>query len=599
MNHKEYEKIKAKEWEYAVARVEGIKNIKDPLIRYKDVRPVIDLKHMLETSTELYGDRPAFHVKDTLGGPYRAISYKEAKKDVDSLGTALVSMGFKDKHIGVIGENSYHWAISYLAVACGTGVVVPLDKELTEPELKQLVLDGEIACVFCDEKFKDTFIEIKNSGETQLTTVVNMEIDEDRDDELSILTLIAKGKKLLEEGNREFVDAVIERDKMGVLLFTSGTTGMSKGVMLSHGNIVEVLMTAPTIVNVVPEDIFFSVLPIHHTYECTCGFLMPLYRGASLAFCEGLKYIVKNISEIKPTMFLCVPLIMESIYKKIWTQAKKSGMEKKLKTLLKINRITKKVGINIVPKKITDVFGGRMKTMICGGAAIDPAILDGINDFGISCLQGYGLTECAPICALNPDVGMKSASAGYPPPGIEIKIDNPDEETGIGEICTRGPNVMLGYYKNEEATREVLIDGWFHTGDLGYIDKENFVYITGRKKSVIITKNGKNVYPEEIEYYLGKIPYVGESFVWGKDNEESGETLINATIRLDEEEIKQALGEDYSDQQALDLVWEEVDKLNAQLPYFKKIRKIDIRKREFEKTTAKKIKRFVESNKGA
>jgi len=599
MNHKEYEKIKAKEWEYAVARVEGIKNIKDPLIRYKDVRPVIDLKHMLETSTELYGDRPAFHVKDTLGGPYRAISYKEAKKDVDSLGTALVSMGFKDKHIGVTGENSYHWAISYLAVACGTGVVVPLDKELTEPELKQLVLDGEIACVFCDEKFKDTFIEIKNSGETQLTTVVNMEIDEDRDDELSILTLIAKGKKLLEEGNRQFVDAVIERDKMGVLLFTSGTTGMSKGVMLSHGNIVEVLMTSPTIVNVVPEDIFFSVLPIHHTYECTCGFLMPLYRGASLAFCEGLKYIVKNISEIKPTMFLCVPLIMESIYKKIWAQAKKSGMEKKLKTLLKINRITKKVGINIVPKKITDVFGGRMKTMICGGAAIDPAILDGINDFGISCLQGYGLTECAPICALNPDVGMKSASAGYPPPGIEIKIDNPDEETGIGEICTRGPNVMLGYYKNEEATREVLIDGWFHTGDLGYIDKENFVYITGRKKSVIITKNGKNVYPEEIEYYLGKIPYVGESFVWGKDNEESGETLINATIRLDEEEIKQALGEDYSDQQALDLVWEEVDKLNAQLPYFKKIRKIDIRKREFEKTTAKKIKRFVESNKGA
>jgi long-chain acyl-CoA synthetase len=599
MNHKEYEKIKAKEWEYAVARVEGIKNIKDPLIRYKDVRPVIDLKHMLETSTELYGDRPAFHVKDTLGGPYRAISYKEAKKDVDSLGTALVSMGFKDKHIVVIGENSYHWAISYLAVACGTGVVVPLDKELTEPELKQLVLDGEIACVFCDEKFKDTFIEIKNSGETQLTTVVNMEIDEDRDDELSILTLIAKGKKLLEEGNRQFVDAVIERDKMGVLLFTSGTTGMSKGVMLSHGNIVEVLMTAPTIVNVVPEDIFFSVLPIHHTYECTCGFLMPLYRGASLAFCEGLKYIVKNISEIKPTMFLCVPLIMESIYKKIWAQAKKSGMEKKLKTLLKINRITKKVGINIVPKKITDVFGGRMKTMICGGAAIDPAILDGINDFGISCLQGYGLTECAPICALNPDVGMKSASAGYPPPGIEIKIDNPDEETGIGEICTRGPNVMLGYYKNEEATREVLIDGWFHTGDLGYIDKENFVYITGRKKSVIITKNGKNVYPEEIEYYLGKIPYVGESFVWGKDNEESGETLINATVRLEEEEIKQALGEDYSDQQALDLLWEEVDKLNAQLPYFKKIRKIDIRKREFEKTTAKKIKRFVESNKGA
>ena len=599
MNHKDYEKIKAKEWEYAVARIEGIKNSKDPLVLYKNVRPIIDLKHMLETSTELYGDRPAFHVKDTPGGPYKPISFKEAKKDVDSLGTALISMGFKDKHIGVIGENSYHWAIAYLAIACGTGVVVPLDKELTEPELKQLVLDGEISCVFCDEKFKQTFIDVKNSGETQLTTVINMEISEDKDDELSILSLIEKGKKLLEEGNKEFIDAIIDRDKMGVLLFTSGTTGMSKGVMLSHGNIVEVLMTAPTLVNVVPDDVFFSVLPIHHTYECTCGFLMPLYMGASLAFCEGLKHIVKNISEIKPTMFLCVPLIMESIYKKIWAQAKKSGMEKKLKTVLKLNRITRKVGINLVPKKITDVFGGRMKTMICGGAAIDPAILDGINDFGIICLQGYGLTECAPICAINPDKGMRSASAGYPPPGVEIKIDDPDEETGIGEICAKGPNIMLGYYKNEEATREVLRDGWFHTGDLGYIDKDNFVYITGRKKSVIITKNGKNVYPEEIEYYLGKIPYVEESLVWGKDSEESGETLINATIRLNEEEIKQALGEDYSDQQALDLVWEEVDKLNAELPYFKKIRKIDIRKREFEKTTAKKIKRFVESNKGA
>ena len=323
-----------------------------------------------------------------------------------------------------------------------------------------------------------------------------------------------------------------------------------------------------------------------------------LYAGTSIAYCEGLKYIVKNLSEARPTMFLTVPLIMESIYKKIWSQARKSGAEKKLKMLLKINRFTRKIGINLVPKKITDLFGGRMRIMICGGAAIDPAILDGIQDFGIVALQGYGLTECAPICALNPDVNPKSKSAGYAPPGFELKIDNPDPETGIGEICAKGPNVMLGYYKNEEATKEVLRDGWFHTGDLGYMDEEGFVYITGRKKNVIITKNGKNVYPEEIEYYLGRIPYVAESLVWGKDSADGKDTLIAAAIKVDEDAVKEALGENYTDEQVLDLLWSEIDKINETLPFFKRIKNVSLRKRDFEKTTGKKIKRYVESNKG-
>ncbi|HPO04822.1 MAG TPA: AMP-binding protein, partial [Bacillota bacterium] len=394
------------------------------------------------------------------------------------------------------------------------------------------------------------------------------------------------------------LDAVIERDSMNILLFTSGTTGLSKGVMLSHGNIVEDLMASPTLLWVSPEDIFFSVLPIHHTYECTCGFLMPLYRGASVAYCEGLKYILKNLSEVKPTMFLTVPLIMESIYKRIWGQARKSGAEKKLKTLLKINRATRKIGLNLVPKKITDVFGGRMRIMICGGAAIDPAILEGIQDFGIMALQGYGLTECAPICALNPDVDPKSKSAGYIPPGFDMKIADPDSETGIGEICAKGPNIMLGYFKNEEATKEVLKDGWFYTGDLGYMDEDRFVYITGRKKNVIITKNGKNVFPEEIEYYLGRIPYVSESLVWGKDSEDGEDTLIFANIKIDEEAVGEALGEGYTDDKVLELLWQEIDVVNEGLPYFKRIKKIDIRKTEFEKTTGKKIKRFVDANKG-
>lgn len=597
MNHKEYEALKAKEWEYAVARVEGVKNSKDPLIRYRDIRPIIDIKHMFETSVELYGDNTAFYSKDEPGGSYREITYKETKADVDALGTALIDLGLKGKSIGIIGDNSYNWAVAYLAVTCGAGIVVPLDKELPEGELEQLVSQGEVECVIYGKKFEKIFKDIKSRGKTKLTHLISMEAKEHSGDILSYSRLQEKGEELLEKGARDFLDAIIDRDGMNILLFTSGTTGLSKGVMLSHGNIVEDLMASPTLLWVGTDDIFFSVLPIHHTYECTCGFLMPLYRGASIAYCEGLRYILKNLAEVQPTMFLTVPLIMENIYKKIWGQARKSGSEKKLKTVLKINKFTKKFGINLVPKKITDVFGGKMRIMICGGAAIDPAILEGIQDFGIMALQGYGLTECAPICALNPDVSPKSKSAGYIPPGFDLKIDNPDSETGIGEICAWGPNIMLGYFKNEEATKEVLKDGWFYTGDLGYMDEENFVYITGRKKSVIITKNGKNVYPEEIEYYLGRVPYVTESLVWGKDSEDGNDTLISANVRIDEEAVKEKLGESYTDQKVLELLWEQIDVINKELPYFKRIKKLGLRKSEFEKTTAKKIKRFVEANK--
>ncbi|MGI6752051.1 MAG: AMP-dependent synthetase/ligase [Anaerovoracaceae bacterium] len=600
MDHKSYEAIKSKEWEYAKERIEGINSSTDPLIRYKTSRPVIDLKHMLETSTVLYRDRTAFHVKDRPGVPYRQITYGHAKDDVDALGTALVSMGLKEKKISIIGENGYEWAIAYLAIVCGTGVAVPLDKELSASELEQLVKEAQVECVFCSPKFEKTFKEMRDSGKTQLRTVICT--GEPKEEQvLSFWDIVNRGRELLRQGNRDFIDALIDRDVMGVILFTSGTTGVSKGVMLSHGNLVEELMSTPTLMNVEPTDIFFSVLPVHHTYECTCGFLMPLYKGASIAYCEGLRYIVKNLAEVQPTIFLGVPLIFENLYKKIWSQARKSGMESKLKTILKINRKTKKIGLDLVPillKKITSVFGGRMRVMISGGAAIDPAILEGIAEFGITTLQGYGLTECAPICALNPDKGMKQDSAGYPPPGFGIKIHNPDPETGIGEICACGGNIMLGYYNNEEATREVLIDGWFHTGDLGYLDEDNFVYITGRKKNVIITKNGKNVYPEELEYYLGRIPFIAESLVYGAESKEGGDTQIFASVRVDDEYAEEFLGEGYSDERVLQEIWKQVDEINEELALFKRIRKIVLRKTEFEKTTGKKIKRFVEANKG-
>lgn len=596
MNRSQYEEIKAAEWDYAVKRMEGIRNCKDPLVRYREGRPIIDIKHMLMTSAEIYADRPAFYDKDKPGGEYRAITYRQTLDEVNALGTALLNLGLKGKHIGVIGENCYQWALSYLAVVCGVGVVVPLDKELPAEELENLCRESDMAAIIYTSKYRGMFHDMRWLGNVPMELYICTEASAESE-ELNLPALLELGRQKLAAGDTSYADVIIERDKMGMLLFTSGTTGISKGVMLSHGNIAEELMASPTLLQVKPSDIFFSILPLHHTYECTCSFLQPLYCGASIAYCEGLRHIPKNLAEIKPTMLLCVPLILESMYKKIWQQVRKSGMEKKLRKLLKINRISRKVGLNLVPKKITDVFGGRMRTIIVGGAAIDPDVLRGVQDFNITAVQGYGLTECGPICAMNPDVGFKDEAAGYAPPGFDLKIHQPDPETGIGEICARGGNIMLGYYKNPEATAEALQDGWFHTGDLGYLDDDRFVYITGRKKNVIITKNGKNVYPEELEYYLDRSPYVQEVMVWGKDSEGTGETLIYASILPNAEEVAQALGENYSEEQVYDLISAEVDRINENLPLFKKIKKIDIRKTEFDKTTTKKIKRYKEANK--
>lgn len=601
MEASQYKAIKEKEMEYAVKRVEDIKNSKDKYVLYKNIRPIVDLKQMIESSVELYGDNIAFHVKDKVGGPYRGITYKQVKADMDALGTALISMGLSGKAISIIGENRYEWAISYLSVVCGTGIVVPLDKELGASELEQLIKEAEVEGIIYTKKYEAIFQDMKARGETKLKYLINMDAEISDGERFSLKEIKEAGKVLIENGNREFLDAQIQRDAMSIILFTSGTTGIAKGVMLSHGNLAEEIMASPTMLEVFPTDVFFSVLPLHHTYECICGFLMPLYLGASVAYCEGLKYIVKNLSEARPTIFLCVPLIVESLHKKIWQNARKSGKADILKRMIAINRKTKKIGIDLAPiffKKIRDLFGGRMKMIICGGAAIDPDILQGIWDFGIIAVQGYGLTECAPICALNPDKYAKNDAAGYPPPGFALKIHDPDPETGIGEICAKGGNIMLGYYKNPEATAEVLRDGWFHTGDLGYLDEDNFVHITGRIKNVIITKNGKNVYPEEIENYLARIPYVEECLVWGKDSEETGETLIFASIRADYEEVQEVLGANYTDEQVSDLIWKEIDALNSQLPFFMRIRRIGIRKEKFEETTGKKIKRFVDSNKG-
>lgn len=596
------ENINQDKMAWAQKVVDDLNNSTDKYVVYRTSRPITDIKHMLTTSVELYGDNVAFMQRFEKNEPFKSITYNEAFDTVNSLGTALVNRGLKGKRIAVIGENCYQWATSYLAVICGTGVVVPLDKELGAGELKQLCIEAEVSAVMFTEKYAETFKEMKGSGDTSIELLIKLNGHKEFEDMLTWSGLIAEGKSLMDGGDRSFVDAEIAYDEMSELLFTSGTTGIAKGVMLSHKNICFDLMIAPTILNVNTWDIFFSVLPIHHTYEGTCGFLMPLYKGAAIAYCEGLKYIVKNLSEVRPTMFLGVPAIFEALYKTIWKNIKKQGKESAVKKVMAINKFTKKLGFDLNKKFLKDVykvFGGRLRVIISGGAAIDPAILQFFNDLGFIAVQGYGLSECAPMGALNPDQHkyMRNASVGHILPGMQVKIADKDED-GIGEICLKGDNVMLGYYKNPEETAKVIKDGWFYTGDQGYTDEEDFIYITGRKKNVIIASNGKNVFPEELEYLLSKSPYVAESMVWGADDEK-GDITIVASIRPDEEEVAEAIGEEKAkdDEAIKELLWKEVDRINADLPLFKKIKKISVRREEFEKNTSKKIKRFVEGNK--
>lgn len=599
----EYKALKAIDMAKAEAFTRQIRESKDPMVRYKDSRPITDLKHMIETSSKLYADNVAFYVKQEKNSAYIPITYKQMMKDVNGLGTALIVGDLKDKRIGIIGENSYMWATMYLASVCGVGVVVPLDKELSANELKGLVKEAELSCVAFDKKFENLFKGIKSDPENDLEVLIGLEAEESDGEVFAWRDLVHKGSRLVDEGNRSFLDAQINSQEMSILLFTSGTTGVSKAVMLCHENICVDLMSLPTLLEVRSDDIFFSMLPVHHTYECTGGFLMPLYKGSAIAYCEGLKYIVKNLSEAKPTIFLTVPLVIENMHKKIWQNAKKNGKANTLRKMMNLNRKTKKIGLDIsglYNKQIMALFGGRLRMLISGGAAIAPEVLEDINDWGVTALQGYGLTECAPMAALNPDKNPKSNSLGYIPPGMAFKVHEADPETGIGELCIKGGNVMLGYYKNPEATAEVIRDGWFHTGDLGYVDKDGYVHLTGRKKNVIITANGKNVYPEELEYLLSLSPLVLESMVWGL-NEAGQDTSIMATVKMDEEELAELLeGKPMSevpDETLLKLLWAEVDKINEDLPIWKKIKKIYIKRDEFEKTTGKKIKRFVDANK--
>ena len=560
-----------------------------------EVRKITSIKDMFKGSVEMFGDKDAFMEKKQRGGEYVGITYKQAYKDMTAFGTALLNMGLADKKIAIIGNASYKWSITYLATVNGKSVVVPIDKELPSEDIENLLnMSGASAVVYIG-KFSDAMKDIKSRNEN-LQYLINMDLDASTDDEKAWTEVLAEGQKIVDNGSTEFEDVEIDVDKMQILLFTSGTTGVAKGVMLSHKNIATDLMAMCSMFYIGPDDIFLSVLPIHHTYECTCGFLCQLYRGCTIAYAEGLKYIQKNLQESHASMMLGVPALYETFYKRIWAAAKKSGQDAKLKKGLMISNALRKVGIDLrrkIFKSVLDNFGGNLRAFISGAAAINPEVSKGFRDMGIHFVQGYGITECSPIVSLNRDKYYKDEAAGLPLPCLEVTILDKDAD-GIGEIVCKGDSVMLGYYNNPEATAEAFEGGWFHTGDLGYMDEDGFVHITGRKKSVIVTKNGKNIFPEELESLIDNNEYVLESLVYGEDDEVSGETILCALVVPNFEYIKSVHGEDFSKDEIKAKIEEAVKAVNERNPLYKYIRKFEVRETEFAKTTTKKIKRFVE-----
>ena len=606
----EYKEIRRQERAEMDRIQDQIDNWSNPRVQYRGHHIPVDLKDMLETTVARFPERALFKQKFNRNEPFREITFRQVLDDVYALGTAFLDLGLREKKIGVIGKNSYQWCETYLAVTGGVGVIVPLDKELHEEELKQLTVKGELSAVITVEnKYYETFKAIKESGESQLEYVINVAMEEDeslKDGYISWNKLRETGRKAVHNGDRKYIDAPVVNTDLSVILFTSGTTDISKGVMLNQKNLVLDTYLAQTLLEVRQgEDTFFSILPLHHTYECTATFLECVYNGTTMAICQGLKYIVKDMQETRPNLLLGVPVIFENLYNKITRNVRKSGKEKQLNTLFRINRVTKKIGLDIskqATKQITELFGGELRSVICGGAAVDGDILDYFGDLGFRSVQGYGLTECSPVIALNPDNAkfINNKSAGYLFPLSECKIVDKDED-GFGEICFRGPTVMMGYYKDPERTAQAIdSDGWYHTGDLGYIVEQEYVYITGRKKSIIITGNGKNVYPEELEFYLQKSEYISESMVWGDEtNADPTRRGIYATIRVNKEAIEDKFGTDYSKEQVTEFINREVDKANEKLPLFKKITHVIIREREFNKTTTHKILRRDEDNKWA
>lgn len=555
----------------------------------KDILEVTDLKDMLNKTRELYGDKPGYKIK--IGkGQYKTYTHNEIRDMINYLGTALISLGLKGKRIGVIGENRYEWELAYLSVVCGVGIVVPMDKSLPANELEEVIERSEVEAIFYSKKYEETIKKIKYSEKNKLKHLISMDIDIHDEGIYSEKELIEKGKEIVDSGNREYINAKINPEEMRIMLFTSGTTSKSKVVALSHKNLVSNVMDYASVVDVDSNDKILSFLPLHHVYECTVGMLVSLYVGAERSFCDGIRHIMENLNEYKITYAAFVPAIYEMMYKNIWKMIEKKGKVEETKKLMQEYKDKSMQEKKEIFKEIHDMYGGCIKLFISGAAALDKEVIETFRNWGINLCQAYGLTETSPIIGIETNEHHRVGSIGRPIPHVEARIDEADED-GVGELVVKGPNVMLGYYNNKKATEEVMEDGWFHTGDLARIDEDGYIFICGRKKSVIVLKNGKNIYPEEMEGLVNKIEGVKESFIFGKQQTDDKDNIkIHVKIVFDKDIMKEAYKVE-SKEDIYRVLAEKIKEVNSVMPKYKAIRGIIVSDEPLIKTTTGKIKR--------
>ncbi|MDD2376555.1 MAG: AMP-binding protein [Clostridia bacterium] len=592
-------------------KMPGILNIEELKIEYEKLKEKKDLinynvkrystiQEMFDEVTEKFKDNICIVEKFDHKEEYTEISYSKFREDVIGFGTGLINLfEIKDKRVVIIGENTYNWYVSYMALLCGGIIAVPVDKELPANEIENIIKRSNASAIIYSPRKKEVIDKIKNNLQNVSYFVEMYSNKEIVNNDVGFNYVANIGKQLYKSGNNTLLSTKIEPDEFKVLLFTSGTTSSSKGVMLCNRNLADNIYGSLSYVTIYSKDRLFSILPLHHTYESTIGFLVPISIGASIAVCEGLKYIVQNLKETKPTVMLAVPLLVENLYKKITASIKKSKKEGIVNSMIHVTNALKAVNIDIKRKVFSEIYdnlGGNIRIIVSAAAPIDAKIGKWVEDIGITFLQGYGLTETAPIAALTPEIKPKVGSAGIAVPCSEINIMNPNEN-GEGEILIKSTTLMLGYYENEEATKEVIVDGWFYSGDIGYMDEEGYLYITGRCKNVIVTSNGKNIYPEELEIILAKIPYIKECMVYGMEDGDKDNLKIAVKVIVNDEYIAEHHSIPLSKKEVHDIIWNAIKMLNRTLTSYKAITHLEIKDDEFEKTTTLKIKRFAELKK--
>ncbi len=571
-------------------------------VRRDEPKEIKSLRDLMETSAELYGDKILYIYK--RGEARYSFSYNDYRRDLYRLGEGMSRIGLMGRTVAVIGESCPEYMTAYIAAVSGGGVIVPLDRDLGHAEIARFADLSGAEAVFYTDQFNDVLPSLAEQM-PQVRYFIPIAPAEGSDTTdgsssagdaviLPYSELLALGDKAMEEGDRSFLDydCTADMSQMSALLFTSGTTGTSKGVMLSHANLVASVNAASRGTIFGPDNTFVDLLPMHHSYEITCGHLGAANLGGTVYINDSLKNTLRSITTFKPDSLIVVPLYVETMHKRIWAEIARKGMTRRVRALMKASSAMHRAGIDIrrkLFKQILDGLGGNLRYIICGGAPLSPELVRDFDAFGIEICEGYGITECSPLIAVNRHGKVRLRSVGQPVDNCEVRIADPSAD-GTGEIEARGRNVMLGYFGNEEATAEVFTeDGWFRTGDVGCMDADGYIYITGRKKNIIILSNGKNIFPEEIEEHLYTSPLIGECVVIGRKNS-AGDTRITAVIYPSDEAVEL---EGKSEEEKLALIRDAVNTINRSLPVYKQVRDVELRSEEFEKTTTRKIKRFL------